>query len=105
MGSINICILNIVIWVVMGREDLAPTSGDDVNNSVNMIGHNDKCTQFYVREMNWNFVPPFLNDFTVLIEIYFPINNFAEQTLPPLSHDAYVIRTPLAIIISLQSNG
>ena len=58
-------LLVILIWVVTGREDLAPTFLVYKNNPMNVIWHNDKCAQIYVRKMDKQFIPPFLNNFAI----------------------------------------
>jgi hypothetical protein len=42
--------------------------------------------------MNWDFIPPFLNDLALFVEIHFPTDDFTEQTFPSLCHDGHVIR-------------
>ena len=59
---------------------------------MNVIWQDDKYTQFHIWEMNRDFVPPFLNDLSIFIEIHFPVNDFSKQAFPSLYHNRDVIR-------------
>lgn len=86
-------LLVIIIWLVMGRDHLAPTFFGHKNNSMNVIWHNDERACFHIWKMVGNIVPPFLNDFAVIAQIHFCVDNLSKQTFAPLRHNCDIIRT------------
>lgn len=60
-----------------GRGDRAPTVVED-DNSVNMVGHDDKRAGFDAGEMDGNVIPPFLDDFAGFIQNHLTIDNLPE---------------------------
>ena len=77
----------------------------DNDNSMKMIGHDDKCIHRCRREFVWQLVPPFGNQFPGVVEDHFVIVDFAKETFPPLRHNGDVIPSRLRIIVSLQASG
>ena len=51
----------------MGWENLACTLINYENNPMNMVWHDDKCAYFNIWEMDGDFIPPPLNNFTISI--------------------------------------
>lgn len=88
---INNELLVILIWVITGREDLAPTFLNYENNSMDMIWHNNERARFNVRKMDGNIFPPFSNNFPVIAQIHLFLNDFSKQTFTSLRHNRDII--------------
>ena len=48
------------------------------NISMDMIGHYDERAQFHIWEMIGDFIPPFQNDYAILVEVHFTPDDFPE---------------------------
>jgi len=71
------------------------------HNSMNMIGHDDKYIQVYIRKMTGNIVPALINDPACIIQLHLPIHDFPEKAFPVPGNNRQKIRAFPGIIISL----
>ena len=60
-----------------------------------VIGHDDKRACFNIWKMIQDFIPPFSDNFSILIQFHFPIYDFAEQTFPLPRDNCHKIRACL----------
>ncbi len=70
------------------------------NDAVDVIGHDDKCIQFCVQEMNRDFIPARLHDTAELVLAHFPRHHLAEQVFVVEGADGDEICTGLGVVIS-----
>jgi hypothetical protein len=69
----------------------APTL--DHNDSVNLIGHNNKGIQYNEWEMGGDVLQTTLGDFTSVVQPHLTIRNMTEQAIPFPRADRHEIRT------------
>jgi hypothetical protein len=65
-----------------GEKSFAPTGFGDNDNSMHVIGHDNKRIQFNDREMVWDILPTTPGDFASIIQPHFSIRDLAEETRP-----------------------
>jgi len=74
-------------------------------NPMDMVGHDGKHIDRYVRKMIQYILPTFLDDRAQFIEAHNVSNNFTENASPRRGYEGEVISTALGIIISLEADG
>ena len=82
----------ILISFILGRENLASTFFAYGNNSMNVIRHNDNRICLNIWEMNSDFIPPFLNNYPIFVEMHLFVENFAKYACASLCDNRDEIR-------------
>jgi hypothetical protein len=75
----------------------------DLQDTVDMVGHNDKLMQHDIRKMHRDLPPTSLRYTTGLIQYHPAVDDLPEQTCFVLAVDRDKIKSTLRIIISLQA--
>jgi len=58
---------------------------------MNVVWHDDKRDGFNIWKMVRNFIPPFLNDLPIFIQLHLPIHNFPKQTFSLVGNNRHNI--------------
>lgn len=77
---------------------------DNVNDAMEMVGHNDIISAFCIRIFIRYFLIPLTNHLPGVIQNHFTVYNFAKQWFPILHTDGYEIGTFVRIIIFWQTD-
>jgi hypothetical protein len=84
---------------------LRPYVTRDHDNAMYVIGHNDKCIRFGVREMVRNCEPTFLHNAPQGVQLHLALNHIPKETQAVMNANRHEIRAMLRVIVPLQPNG
>lgn len=83
---------------------IAVTVGDNQNNAMYVIGHNDKFVQFDIGMMRRHGNPTFGGNLTDFVQPHFTLDDLAERAFAVVRHNRHEIGACLGIVVTLQSD-